>query len=126
MSKTVGRMEERVDKKEGKKFFNLEINFPFSPKMEFYVRENSKKNAPDARASAPDFLVYYARNQVGAAWKKTSKNSTEYLSCEIMAPLHLEGKLNFALFPDPATPGDYNVLYSEPMEKKPSQEEVPY
>ncbi|MDI7189101.1 DUF736 family protein [Leptospira santarosai] len=126
MSKTLGYMEEKTGK-EGKKFFNLEINFPFSPKMEFYVQKNDLKHAPDAKDSAPDFLVSYSRNQVGAAWKKTSKNGAqEYLSCEIIAPLHPKGKLNFALFPDRDKPGNYKVSYSEPMEKKPNEEEVPY
>lgn len=35
MSKTVGRMEERVDKKEGVKFFNLEISFRFRLRWNF-------------------------------------------------------------------------------------------
>ncbi|EMF91724.1 DUF736 family protein [Leptospira santarosai] len=126
MSKTVGFMEEKSTK-EGKKFFNLEINFPFVPRMEFFVTKNDLKNSPDAKDSAPDYLVSYARNRVGAAWKKTSKNgSTEYLSCEIFAPFFPKGKLNFALFPDKETPGRYDVSYSEPNEKKPTEEEVPY
>ncbi|XDD52367.1 DUF736 family protein [Leptospira sp. WS92.C1] len=125
MSKTLGFMEEKADKS-GKKFFNLEINLPFSPKMEFYVVENSKKNAPEAKDSAPDFLVYYAKNQAGAAWKKISKSgSKEYLSCEIVAPLSPQGKLNFTLFPDSETQGRYNVSYSERSEKKPSEENLP-
>ncbi|EMS89718.1 DUF736 family protein [Leptospira noguchii] len=137
MSKTLGFMEERSDK-EGKKFFNLEINIPFGPKMEFFVTPNSKKNSPETQSSnPPDYLVYYARNQVGAAWKKTSQNSSqEYLSCEIVAPLSAQGKLNFAFFPDRETPGRYNVSYSEPKkekssekpteEKLPNKDEVPY
>ncbi|EMP82623.1 PF05284 family protein [Leptospira santarosai str. CBC1531] len=126
MSKTVGSMEENSTK-DGKKFLKLEINLPFSPKMEFYVAENLKKHAPDAKSTAPDFLVFYARNQVGAAWKKTSKSSSqEYLSCEIVAPVHPQGKLNFACFPDRNVPGCYNVSYSEPSEKKANEEEVPY
>lgn len=36
MSKTLGIMEEKTDKK-GNRFYNLEINLPFSPKMEFFV-----------------------------------------------------------------------------------------
>ncbi|UOG50291.1 DUF736 family protein [Leptospira noguchii] len=126
MSKTVGSMEEKSDKK-GNRFYNLEINLPFAPKMEFYVAENTKKNSPEAKDSAPDYLVYYARNQVGAVWKKNSrKGSQEYLSLEIVAPLHQQGKLNFACFKDREREGCYNVSYSEPMEKKTAEEEVPY
>ncbi|WP_061256246.1 DUF736 family protein [Leptospira interrogans] len=125
MSKTVGFMEEKTNK-EGKKILNLEINFPFVPRMEFFVAQNAKKNSPDAKDSAPDYLVYYAKNQAGAIWKKTSKSSSkEYLSCEIFAPFSPEGKLNFALFPDSETSGRYNVLYSEPSEKK-TESEVPF
>ncbi|EMN90378.1 DUF736 family protein [Leptospira weilii] len=124
MSKTVGFLEEKQDK--NKKFFNLEINFPFLPKMEFYVAENAKKNSPESKSSSPDFLVYYARNQVGAIWKKLSKSeSKEYLSCEILAPSFPEGKLNFALFPDREKEGRWNVSYSEPNEKKPTEEKLP-
>ncbi|EQA71702.1 DUF736 family protein [Leptospira noguchii] len=126
MSNTLGFMQAKLDK-EGNEFFNLEINLPFSPKMEFFVGKNAKKNSPEANDNAPDYLVYYAKNRVGAVWKKTSKNgSKEYLSCEIVAPLSLQGKLNFALFPDRETEGRFNVSYSEPTEKKPTEEEVPY
>ncbi|WP_061247775.1 DUF736 family protein [Leptospira noguchii] len=128
MSKTLGFMQEKKDK-EGNQFFNLEINLPFSPKMEFFAAYNAKKNSPDAKDSAPDYLVYYAKNQVGAIWKKTSKSSKEYLSCEIIAPFSLQGKLNFALFPDRETKGRFNVSFSEPVSKddksnnKPTDEE---
>ncbi|EKP11575.1 MULTISPECIES: DUF736 family protein [Leptospira] len=122
MSKTLGFMEEKTDKK-GNRFYNLEINLPFSPKMEFFAADNAKKNSPEAKDSAPDYLVYYAKNQVGAIWKKTSKTgSKEYLSCEIIAPLSSQGKLNFSLFPDRETEGRFNVSYSEPTEKR----EVPF
>ncbi len=125
MSRTVGYMQEKKDK-DGGKFFNLEINLPFSPKMEFFAAENAKKNSPEAKDSAPDYLVYYAKNQVGAIWKKTSKSSKEYLSCEIIAPLFSQGKLNFALFPDREKEGGFKVSYSEPTEKRPTEEEVPF
>ncbi|EMJ37932.1 DUF736 family protein [Leptospira interrogans] len=128
MSKTLGYMEEKVDNK-GKRFYNLEINLPFTPKMEFYVAENIKKNSPEAKDSAPDYLVYYARNQVGAAWKRNSrKGSQEYLSLEIVAPLHQQGKLNFACFTDREREGFYNVSYSEPIERKTTttEEDFPY
>ncbi|MDI7213245.1 DUF736 family protein [Leptospira santarosai] len=125
MSKTLGFMKEKATR-EGKKFYNLEINLPFCPKMEFYVSKNDLKNSPEAKDSAPDFLVSYAQNQVGAIWQKTSKSGSEYLSCEIIAPLHPKGKLNFALFADREEAGRYNVSYSEPLERKPNEEEVPY
>ncbi|UMQ52611.1 DUF736 family protein (plasmid) [Leptospira interrogans] len=123
---TLGFMQAKSDKEIGD-FFNLEINLPFSPKMEFFVRENAKKSAPEANNSSPDYLVYYAKNRVGAVWKKTSKNgSKDYLSCEIIAPLSSRGKLNFALFPDREKEGRFNVSYSEPGEKsknRPTDEE---
>ncbi|EMI68915.1 DUF736 family protein [Leptospira noguchii] len=125
MSKTVGSMIEKSTQK-GKKFYNLEINLPFCPKMEFYVSKNDLKNSPEAKDSAPDFLVSYAQNQVGAIWQKTSRSGSEYLSCEIIAPLHSKGKLNFALFLDKENPGRYDVSYSEPLERKPTEEGVPY
>ncbi|ASV11701.1 DUF736 domain-containing protein [Leptospira noguchii] len=125
MSKTVGYMGKKK-LQDGKEFYNLEINLPFCPKMEFYVAKNDLKNSPDAKASAPDYLVSYARNQVGAVWKKTSKTGSEYLSCEIFAPVHPQGKLNFACFPDQNAPECYKVSYSEPSQKKPTEEEVPY
>lgn len=55
MSKTVGSMKEKSTR-EGKKFYNLEINLPFCPKMELYVSKNDLKNSPEAKDSAPDFL----------------------------------------------------------------------
>lgn len=121
----VGYMEKKK-LSDGKEFYNLEINFPFCPKMEFYVSTNDLKNSPDAKASAPDFLVSYSRCRVGAIWKKTSKSNSEYLSCEIIAPMHSNGKLNFVLFPDRDVIGRFNVSYSEPMEKKPTEEEIPF
>ncbi|TGK25389.1 DUF736 family protein [Leptospira stimsonii] len=131
MSNTLGFMQAKSDKQIGD-FFNLEINLPFSPKMEFFVQENAKKNSPEANDNAPDYLVYYAKNRVGAVWKRTSKNgSNEYLSCEIVAPLSSQGKLNFALFPDREKEGRFNVSFSEPVSKEkqtkePNEEEVPY
>lgn len=125
MSKTIGQMKEKSTR-EGKKFYNLEINLPFCPKMEFYVSKNDLKNSPEAKDSAPDFFVSYAQNQVGAIWQKTSQKGVEYLSCEIITPMHQKGKLNFALFADREEPGCFNVSYSEPIERKSTEEEFPY
>ncbi|ULG87910.1 DUF736 family protein [Leptospira interrogans] len=132
MSKTLGCMEAREDKG-GKKFYNLEVSFPFCPKAEFYVAENAKKNSPEAKENPPDYLVYYAKNQVGALWKRTFDNGAkEYLSAEIIAPSFPEGKVNFALFPQKETEGRYDAVFSDPKEmekrreREKSEEKVPY
>ncbi|EMF80027.1 PF05284 family protein [Leptospira weilii serovar Topaz str. LT2116] len=127
MSKLGSMSEEKVDKN-GKRFFNLEVCLPFCVKMEFFVVVNSRKNSPDAKDSAPDFLVYHATYQVGAIWKKISrKTSREFLSAEIVAPSFPEGKIKFSLFPDKDQPDKFNVVFSN-SEKRPDEvtEEVPY
>ncbi|EMJ96725.1 DUF736 family protein [Leptospira alstonii] len=125
MSK-LGYMEEKVDKN-NKPFFNLEINLPFCIKQEFYVSENSQKNSPDSKSSAPDYLVYYATHRVGAIWKKISQNgSKEFLSAEIVAPSFPEGKLKFVLFPDREIQKRFNVVFSNNEKRNEVSEEVPY
>ncbi|AKP25941.1 conserved hypothetical protein [Leptospira interrogans serovar Manilae] len=119
MSRRIGFMEEKS--KGGKDFFNMEIAIPFVLKGEFFVEPNVRKNAPDSNSDSPDFLVYYAKNQVGAVWKRISKkNSTEYLSCEIFAPTFAEGKLNFRAFKDKETEGKYNLILTEQNSEVPS------
>lgn len=61
MSKTLGYMEEKVDNK-GKRFYNLEINLPFAPKMEFYVAENIKKIPPKPRT--PHLIILFTTHEI--------------------------------------------------------------
>lgn len=61
MSKTVGSMEEKSDKK-GNRFYNLEINLPFAPKMEFYVAENTKKIPP--KPKTPHLIILFTTHEI--------------------------------------------------------------
>ncbi|EKT85146.1 DUF736 family protein [Leptospira santarosai] len=126
MSK-LGYMSAEKTDKNGKRFFDLEINLPFCVKMKFFVTENGQKHSPDGKHSSPDFYVYYATNRVGAIWKKISKNSQEFLSAEIVAPSFPDGKLKFALFLNKEDQDTYNVIVSTQRERGDEvTEEVPY
>lgn len=97
MSITVGTFEKRLDKQK-RAFYNLEINLPFFPSLDFYVTTNAKKE----KENHPDFVVWHKGNQVGAIWKKVSKNAENpvtYLSGNVLAyGMNAENVLWFSVF----------------------------
>jgi uncharacterized protein (DUF736 family) len=79
---------------EGKAFYDLQMKIPFQGNTNFYVIKNDKKTTDNQ----PDMKIFYAGNQAGAIWKKTSKAQEDYLSGTVFCLGMPTNRISFAIF----------------------------
>jgi len=65
------------------------------------------------KGNGPDFIVTTDAGELGAAWKKTSKNGNAYLSVSLRSPF-LPASVNAALLESTREPGVFALVWDEP------------
>lgn len=65
------------------------------------------------KGNGPDYIVTTDAGELGAAWKKTSKNGNAYLSVSLRSPF-LPAPVNAALLESTREPGTFALVWDEP------------
>ena len=63
--------------------------------------------------NSPDYIITANGGELGAAWKKTSKEGNTYLSVSLKSPF-LPAPVNCALVQSQQNPGQWALRWSEP------------
>lgn len=73
--------------------------------------ENVTFEAITAKNNGPDYIIHTEAGELGAAWKKTSKQGNDYLSVSFRGPF-LPGEVYAALLPTKAK-GEFVLVWNE-------------